>query len=66
MAGRYGNSLVSALNLEVVYIDEEKNIFFVKGSVPGRNNGILKIKLTNRSVKHVANPFQIHQFQART
>ena len=44
MAGRMGNDNVTISNLEVLKIIPEKNIIFVKGSVPGGKNGLLKIR----------------------
>lgn len=44
MAGRMGNDKVTVKNLEVLKVDTEKNIIFVKGSVPGGKNGILTIR----------------------
>ncbi len=44
MGGRMGGDRVTAANLEVAAIDEEKNIIFVKGAVPGAVNGFVMIK----------------------
>lgn len=44
MAGRMGNQRVTAQNLEVMVIDEEKNLLAVKGSVPGAKGGLVIIK----------------------
>ena len=44
MAGRHGNDKITAKNLEVVDIDEEKNYLIVKGSVPGSNGSIVTIE----------------------
>ena len=43
MAGRMGNAKVSVKNLEVTRIEKDKNLIFIKGAVPGANNGILYI-----------------------
>ena len=43
MAGRMGNAKTTVKNLEVIQIDEEKNLVFIKGAVPGATNGILYI-----------------------
>ena len=43
MAGRMGNKKVTVLNLQVVKVDTEKNLMFVKGSVPGARNSMLEI-----------------------
>lgn len=44
MGGRMGGDRVTTTNLEVVAIDEDKNIIFVKGAVPGAINGFVMIK----------------------
>jgi large subunit ribosomal protein L3 len=44
MAGRMGNDQVTVSNLEVLKVIPDKNIIFVKGSVPGGKNGLLKIR----------------------
>lgn len=43
MAGRMGDSRVTVRNLQIFSVDSEKNLLFIKGSVPGPNNGILEI-----------------------
>ena len=48
MAGRYGAEQVTALNLDVVRIDGEKNLVLVRGAVPGPNGGLVSIRPTNR------------------
>jgi large subunit ribosomal protein L3 len=42
-AGRMGNARVTVRNLEVVRINEEENLLWVKGSIPGPNGGYLVI-----------------------
>jgi len=44
MAGHYGNENVTVRNLLVVQVDDENNQIFVRGAVPGANNGIVYIK----------------------
>lgn len=44
MPGRMGNEQVTVKNLEIVKIDAENNLLFVKGAVPGAINGFLIIK----------------------
>ena len=44
MAGRMGNETKTILNLDVKYVDEEKNLVLVQGSVPGANNGLVFIR----------------------
>ncbi|GBD10976.1 50S ribosomal protein L3 [bacterium HR23] len=51
MAGHMGDQRVSVRNLEVVAVDPERNLLFVKGAVPGPVNGLLVIRLAKRSRK---------------
>lgn len=44
LPGRMGHDRVTIQNLEIVKIDEEKNLLMVEGSVPGPKKGIVYIK----------------------
>jgi len=44
MAGQYGHERVTVLNLEVIKIDDEKNLIAVKGAVPGPKGSIVFIR----------------------
>lgn len=44
MPGRYGNEKVTIKNLEILRVDKEKNILYVKGAVPGARNGYLLLR----------------------
>ncbi|MCP4296799.1 MAG: 50S ribosomal protein L3 [Proteobacteria bacterium] len=46
MAGQHGNRRVTVQGLEIVNIDSELNVVYVKGSVPGPNSGLVEIKKT--------------------
>jgi len=43
MPGRYGNERVTVKNLQVVKVEKEKNILYLKGAVPGARNSYLII-----------------------
>ena len=47
-AGRMGHDTVTAKGLVVLYMDAEKNIIGVRGSVPGYKGSIVEIKGTGR------------------
>lgn len=47
-AGRYGNSRVTARNLDIVKIDAANHLVLVKGAVPGPNGGLIMIRPTNK------------------
>lgn len=43
MAGRMGGGNITVKNLEIVKIEEDKNLLYIKGAVPGPRNGIIRI-----------------------
>ncbi len=43
MAGHMGNAPVTVSNLRVVLVDAERNLLAVRGAVPGRKGGLLRI-----------------------
>lgn len=43
MPGRMGNDRVTVKNLELVRVDKENNLLFVKGAVPGTRNGFILV-----------------------
>lgn len=59
MPGRMGGDQVTTKNLEVIDLDLENNIIFIKGSVPGARNGLvfisgegeLKLKVESEKVE---------------
>ena len=44
MPGRYGNTKHTVKNLEIVDIRPEENLLLIKGSVPGHNSSLVKIR----------------------
>ncbi len=44
MAGQYGNVKKTVQNLEIIQVDEENEIIYVKGSVPGSKNSYIVVK----------------------
>ena len=48
MSGQYGSEQVTVQNLEVVKIDEERNLIYVRGAVPGHRSSYLTVR---KSVK---------------
>ena len=43
MAGRMGNEKVSVKNLQVIRVEKDKNLLFIKGAIPGAKQGIVYI-----------------------
>jgi len=48
MPGQMGAKRITAKNLQVVKIDEEKNLLFLRGSVPGPNSAYIAIQAAKR------------------
>jgi large subunit ribosomal protein L3 len=48
MAGHLGNARRTAINLEVVRVDAERNLLLVKGAVPGAEGGNVIVRPTSR------------------
>jgi large subunit ribosomal protein L3 len=46
MAGQMGNKQITALNLDLVRVDSERNLLLVKGAVPGADNGNVIVRPT--------------------
>ena len=44
MAGQYGNTRVTTLNLEVVDADAERNLLLLRGAVPGPAGGLVFVR----------------------
>jgi len=44
MAGQHGNARITTRNLEVIRVDAERNLLFVRGAIPGHNNALVKIR----------------------
>ncbi|MBA3678943.1 50S ribosomal protein L3 [Candidatus Saccharibacteria bacterium] len=44
MAGQMGNAKVTVKNLQIVFVDVEKNIIGIKGAVPGPKKGLVRVQ----------------------
>ena len=44
MAGRMGNERVTTQNIEVVRVDAERGLLFLRGGVPGHPNAFLRVR----------------------
>ena len=51
MAGHLGNELVTIKSLQIVKVDKEHNLLFIKGAIPGNKNSVVLIKKTGKIVK---------------
>jgi len=43
MAGHLGNEITTTKNLEVLLVDTDKKLIFLKGSVPGKNKSVVRV-----------------------
>ena len=44
MAGQYGNKKVTVKHLQVIKVDSDRNLIFVRGAVPGPKNGVIVVR----------------------
>jgi large subunit ribosomal protein L3 len=51
MSGHYGHVRQTTKNLEIVRVDTERNLLFLKGAIPGPNNGWVEIQTARTGVK---------------
>ncbi len=49
MAGHYGVERVTIKALEIIQLDEERNLLFVRGAVPGARNGYVIVKRSSKN-----------------
>jgi large subunit ribosomal protein L3 len=51
MAGHLGDARITVRNLRVIESDPAKGLLFIEGAVPGGKNGILRIRLSAKTVR---------------
>lgn len=51
LPGQYGNEKVTIQNLEVVKVDADRNLLYIKGNVPGAKGAVLTIRQTVKGAK---------------
>ena len=67
MPGQMGNTRVTVKNLEIVKVDEERQLLWIKGAVPGsRNNTVLIRHLADIDIQAVSPDIQPQQATAAT
>ena len=49
MPGRFGNAQTTAINQEIVRIDSDRSLLFIRGAVPGHNNGTVRVRASVRA-----------------
>jgi len=50
-SGHYGHSRCTTKNLRIMRIDEERNLVFIRGGVPGPPNGFVQISTAKTGIK---------------
>jgi large subunit ribosomal protein L3 len=63
MAGHYGTTTHTVSKIEVVKVDNENGLIFLKGSVPGAKGSIVSVLETSKYKKHYVAP-QEHKVSA--
>lgn len=53
LPGKMGNVYRTIQNLKIVELNEEKNLIYVKGSIPGPKNSIIKIRKSIKKLKEL-------------
>ena len=56
MAGHYGTTTHTVSKIEVIKVDNENGLLFLKGSVPGAKGSIVSVLETSKNRKHVVAP----------
>ena len=51
MAGHMGDERVTTQNLEIVRVDEERNLLLIKGAVPGASGGAVMVRPSVKTVQ---------------
>ena len=51
MSGHYGAKRKTTKNLQIVRIDTDRNLLFIKGSVPGPRGGFLQVQTAKTGIK---------------
>jgi len=56
MSGHYGHARQTTKNLEIVRVDAERNLLFLKGAVPGPTGGFVQVKTARTGIKKAVQP----------
>jgi large subunit ribosomal protein L3 len=56
MSGHFGHERQTTKNLEVVRVDAQRNLLFLKGAVPGPNGGFVEVQTARTGVKKQPKP----------
>jgi large subunit ribosomal protein L3 len=53
MSGHFGHERATTKNLEIVRVDAERNLLFLRGAVPGPNGGFVEVQTAKTGIKKV-------------
>jgi large subunit ribosomal protein L3 len=53
-SGHYGNKRKTIKNMEILRVDEARNLILVKGSIPGPNGGLVQVRTARTGVVKTA------------
>ena len=56
MSGHYGHERQTTKNLEIVRVDAQRNLLFLKGAVPGPTGGFVEVQTARTGVKKTPPP----------
>jgi len=56
MAGQYGNTRITTQNLRIMRIDAEKNLLYIKGSIPGAPGGMIMVRESKKNPGKIKQP----------
>jgi large subunit ribosomal protein L3 len=48
MPGQTGNKRITVKNLQIVKVDEENDLIYLRGAVPGPKQGLLQLRRAKR------------------
>ena len=51
MGGQHGNTRVTVQNLQIMRVDAEKNLLYIKGALPGHNNALVLVREAKKKKK---------------
>jgi len=51
MSGHYGNARHTTKNLQVVRVDADRNLIYIRGAVPGPNGGFVQVRTAKTGVR---------------
>ena len=63
MAGHMGDKLRTIQNIEIIKSDEENNLLYLKGSIPGSKNSEVLVKKSVKNITKLTIKEKIEQFE---